>query len=229
LYSRMQFVRQPPTTAAPALYQFEEAYRRLLASGYDHILSIHVSSKLSGMLNTATQAAKSFGELVRTFDSGQVSLGLGFQVMEAAAAALAGQPFEAVVDVARRAREKVRFIAMINTLEFIRRSGRISWLTANIGELLHVKLLVELVDGVVNRLDRVRTRRKALDELRALAGSWGPLQRLAVMHTAIPEEAASFAERLRSFSLKPPLVVDVTTIIGAHVGAGSIGVAGLQR
>ena len=94
---------------------------------------------------------------------------------------------------------------------------------------MHIKILVELVDGVINRIDRVRTRHKALEELRGLVQSWGPLERVAVLHTAIPDEAATFAERLRQLSRNPPIVVDVTTIIGAHVGEGSIGVAALRR
>ncbi len=229
LYRRLPELREPPTTAAPSPLEFERAYAGLLATGYGRILSMHLSSKLSGMVSIAAQAARKFGDRVRVFDSGQVSLGLGFQVIEAAVAALSNLPFETILNAAQRARERVRLIAMINTLEYIRRSGRVSWLRANLGELLHIKLLVELVDGVINRLDRVRTRHKALEELRGLVQLWGPLERVAVLHTAIPEEAAAFAERLRQLSRNPPIVVDVTTIIGAHVGEGSIGVAALRR
>jgi DegV family protein with EDD domain len=229
LYRRLPELREPPTTAAPSPLEFERAYARLLAAGYERILSMHLSSKLSGMVSIAAQAARKFGDRVRVFDSGQVSLGLGFQVIEAAGAALSNLPFDTILGAAQRARERVRLIAMINTLEYIRRSGRVSWLRANLGELLHIKILVELVDGVINRIDRVRTRHKALEELRGLVQSWGPLERVAVLHTAIPEEAATFAERLRQLSRTPPIVVDVTTIIGAHVGEGSIGVAALRR
>lgn len=229
LYRRLPELREPPTTAAPSPLEFERAYAGLLATGYGRILSMHLSSKLSGMVSIAAQAARKFGDRVRVFDSGQVSLGLGFQVIEAAGAALSNLPFETILNAAQRARERVRLIAMINTLEYIRRSGRVSWLRANLGELLRIKLLVELVDGVITRLDRVRTRHKALEELRGLVQSWGPLERVAVLHTAIPEEAAAFAERLRQLSRNAPIVVDVTTIIGAHVGQGSIGVAALRR
>ncbi len=229
LYRRLPELREPPTTAAPSPLEFERAYAGLLAAGYGRILSMHLSSKLSGMVSIAAQAARKFGDRVRVFDSGQVSLGLGFQVIEAAVAALSNLPFETILNAAQRARERVRLIAMINTLEYIRRSGRVSWLRANLGELLRIKLLVELVDGVITRLDRVRTRHKALEELRGLVQSWGPLERVAVLHTAIPEEAAAFAERLRQLSRNAPIVVDVTTIIGAHVGQGSIGVAALRR
>jgi DegV family protein with EDD domain len=229
LYRRLPELREPPTTAAPSPLEFERAYARLLAAGYERILSMHLSSKLSGMVSIAAQAARKFGDRVRVFDSGQVSLGLGFQVIEAAGAALSNLPFDTILGAAQRARERVRLIAMINTLEYIRRSGRVSWLRANLGELLHIKILVELVDGVINRIDRVRTRHKALEELRGLVQSWGPLERVAVLHTAIPDEAATFAERLRQLSRNPPIVVDVTTIIGAHVGEGSIGVAALRR
>lgn len=227
LYRRMATLEGLPTTAVPSPERFASAYEGLLSAGASSILSIHLSEKLSGMLHTATQAARDFGERVRTLDSRQVSLGIGFQAMEAAAAAIAGGSIQAVTQVARIAQDKVRLIAMLNTLEFVRRSGRVSWLRANLGEFLNFKQLVEVVDGTIKRLDRVRTRPRALDVLRSLAAAWGPLHRLAVLHTAVPEEAAALSRELSNLSATPPLVVEVTTVIGAHVGPESIGLAAL--
>lgn len=227
LYRRMATLDGLPTTAVPSPERFASAYERLLSGGASSVLSIHLSQQLSGMLQTATQAAREFGDRVRLLDSRQVSLGLGFQAMEAAAAAVAGGSIQAVTQVARAARDKVRLVAMLNSLEFVRRSGRVSWLRANLGELLHFKQLVEVVDGTIKRLDRVRTRPRALDALRALAAGWGPLQRLAILHTAVPEEAAGLGRELSPLSASPPLVVEVTTVIGAHVGPESIGLAAL--
>ncbi|MEW6568294.1 MAG: DegV family protein [Chloroflexota bacterium] len=229
LYRWMPALKEPATTAAPSPRAFESAYERLLASGVESVLSMHISSKLSAMVNVARQAAAAFGDRVHVFDSLQVSLGLGFQVMEAAAAALARQPFEAILRAARQARERARLVAMIDTLEYIRRSGRVSWLRAGLGELLKVKLLVTVADGVVQRIGEVRTRGRALEQLVEQVRAWGPMERLAVLHTAIPEEAAALAQRLRELSRRLPLVVDVTTVIGTHVGPGSIGLAGLAR
>jgi DegV family protein with EDD domain len=106
----------------------------LLEGGARQILSIHLSSRLSAMINMARQAAKGVGEQIHIFDSLQVSLGLGFQVMEAAAVALRDEPFEAIHEAARRARDRVRLVAMIDTLEYLRRSGRVGWIRAGIGD-----------------------------------------------------------------------------------------------
>lgn len=231
--SRSEFYRllpelsEPPTTAAPSPQAFTKAYARALAAGAQRILSIHLASKLSGMINVASNAARAFEGIVHVFDSGQVSLGLGFQVLEAASVALSSAPFEAVLSAARRAQERVRLIAMLDTLEYVKRSGRVSWLTAGLGNLLSIKLLIELVDGVIDRLGQVRTRRRGLDELLSIAQSWGPLKHLAVLHTAVPEKAAQLLERLPFASETPPMIVDATTAIGVHTGPGAVGLAGM--
>lgn len=227
LYRQMAHLEGLPTTAVPSQERFTAAYESLLRRGASHILSIHLAGALSGMLQTAAQAARHFGDRVHVFDSMQVSLALGFQAMEAAAAALAGHSIQVVTEVARQARERARLIAMLNTLEFVRRSGRVGWLRANLGDLLNIKQMVEVVDGTIGRLDRVRTRSRALDRLRAMTLGWGPLHRLAILHTAVPEEAAALRDELAELARHPPLVVEVTTIIGAHVGPGSIGAAAL--
>lgn len=227
LYRRMASLEGLPTTAVPSPERFAAVYESLLHAGAAHVLSIHLAARLSGMFQTAAQAAQNFGDRVRVFDSGQVSLALGFQAMEAAAAALAGNSIQLVAEVARQARDRARLIAMLNTLEFVRRSGRVGWLRANLGGLLNIKQLVEVVDGTIRRLDRVRTRSRALDNLRLIAASWGPLRRLAILHTAVPEEASALRDELKHLSKDMPLVVEVTTIIGAHVGPESIGMAAL--
>lgn len=228
-YRRLPGLREPATTAAPAPGVFAEAYEALLHAGAQAVLSLHLSQKLSGLLDIARQAAAAFGERVQAFDSQQVSMGLGFQAAEAARAARGGAPLKAVIAAARSARDRARTIAMIDTLEYLRRSGRVGWIRAGLGEVLRVKLLVAVVDGAVQRLDEVRTRRRALVELEAHARAWGPLERLAVLHSAIPAQAAAFAARVRDVCPDPPLVVDVTTVIGTHVGPGSLGLAALTR
>jgi DegV family protein with EDD domain len=228
-YRQLPFLKEPATTAAPPPGAFEQVYRRLLETGIRQVLSIHLSSKLSAMIDMARTAAKAVGGQIHIFDSLQVSLGLGFQVMEAAAAALRNEPFEAILEAAHRARERARVAAMINTLEYLRRSGRVSWIRAGIGDLLRVKLMIRIADGMVERIGEVRTKHKALDQLLGIAESWSPLDQLAVLHSGVPEEAASFAERVRHLSGRLPLIVDVTTAIGTHVGPGSIGLAALTR
>jgi len=228
LYRRMPDISKPVTTAAPSAAAFADVYESALAQGAQHIISIHVSSKLSGMLNAANQAAAAFPDRVHLVDSEHVSLGLAFQVKEAALEAIRGAPFSAVIDAARRAREKIKLIAFVNTLQYLRRGGRVSWLRAGLGSLLQIKLLLQIVNGLVEQLDTVRTRNKALESLLAHARSWGPLKRLGIPHAGAPEAAIALAEELRPVSEHPPVIVDVTPVIGAHVGPGAVGIAGMK-
>lgn len=227
-YARMPEMKRPATTAVPSPITFEQMYRTLFEQGFEKILSIHISSHLSGMLNAASRAAQAFENRVHCFDSLQVSMGLGFQVMEAAAAALTGETMESLKKIVHQARDKVHLAALIDTLEYLKRSGRVSWIRAGLGDLLKLKLLVGVQDGVVERIDNVRTKRKGLEAMLETARSWQPLQRLAVLHSGIPDQAADFVERVRDLAAESPLIVDVTTVIGAHVGPGSIGLAGLS-
>jgi DegV family protein with EDD domain len=228
LYRRMPDLSKPVTTAAPSPAVFAEAYEKVLSSGASQVVSIHVSSKLSGMLNVANQAAAEFKSRVHLVDSEQVSLGLAFQAKEAALEALRGSPLSGVIEAANRARKKIKLIAFVNTLEYLRRGGRVSWLSAGLGSILQVKLLLEVANGVVEQLERVRTQAKALESLLAHARSWGPLKLLGLPHAAAPEAAAALAEKLRPVSETAPFLVDVTPVIGAHVGPGAVGIVGMR-
>ncbi|HSB90429.1 MAG TPA: DegV family protein [Anaerolineales bacterium] len=228
-YRLLPDLAHPASTAAPAPSAFEAAYDRMLASGVGRVLSIHLSRRLSGLYGIAVQAARRFGDRVSVVDSGQVSLGLGFQVLEAARAIRRGASWEAVQQAVASAGRRIRTIAMIEQLDYARRSGRIDWLRSSIGNLLHVRLLLEIADGLVRRLGQVRTRHRAIDELFTIAASWGPVQRLGVVHAVAEEDARALASRLAVSVEEPPLVVDVTTVIGTHVGPGSVGVIGLLR
>jgi len=226
-YRGLPGYRTAPTTASPSPAVFAETYTSLLQAGYEKIISVHVSKKLSAIYNMAVQAAKEFGSRVHVFDSEQLSLGIGFQAMEAAAAARMGADVEQILALLARCRERTRVIAMINRLDYLRRSGRVNWVTASIGAWLHVKMVVGLSEGAVQRLTAVRTRRKALLEMQDIVRGWGPLSRLGVLHTGIPGEAAEFARSLETFTRLPPLIQEATTVIGTHIGEGSMGIAAL--
>jgi DegV family protein with EDD domain len=227
-YNQLPQFSQPPTTATPSPASFAMVYQQLIDKGIQKILSIHVASTLSGMLTSASQAAQDFPDIVQVLDSGQLSLGLGFQVIETAHAAQLGKSFSEVMQVAEQVRQKVRVIALINTLEYLRRSGRVSWLQAGVGELLRIKQLLAIEDGAIIDVGKKRTFDRALKEMVTIMGTWGPCQRLAVLHTGIPDFAHGVAVDIHDRSGIEPLIVEVTTIIGAHVGPGSIGLAGLN-
>lgn len=228
-YQRMPSLAELPTTASPSPLRFQEAYERMFIQGVKEILSIHVSSKLSGILNAAHQAAQEFESRVNILDSQQVSLGLGYQVIEAAKMALQGFSLENILEHVRTIQQHVRLLALINSLEYLRRGGRVSWLRAGVGDLLKIKQLLTLKDGFVEPFGRARTFSRALDFLRREAQSWAPLSDLTIMHSGIIKKANELAEELTSLSATKPMIVNVTTVIGAHVGPGSIGIAGLPR
>ena len=218
-YRRLPSLREPASTAAPPATAFEAAYDGLLMAGVRRVLSVHLSRRLSGIYGIAAQAARRFGERVSVIDSGQVSLGLGFQVLEAARAIRRGDPWESIQEAVAQAGRRVRTIAMIEQLDYLRHSGRVDWVRSSLGSLLHVRLLLEVADGLIRRLGQFRTRHRAIEELSSIAAGWGPLQRLGILHSAAEDDARQLASRLRADSIEePPLVVDVTTVIGAHVG-----------
>lgn len=227
-YQRMPEMRTPPTTASPPLEAFLAAYRSALELGARDVVSIHVASQLSGIAELARLAARSFEDRVHVVDSGQVSLGIGFQALGAARAAAQGLSLAQVIAAAASVRERVRTLAMIDNLEYLRRGGRVDWLRSSLSSLLHIRLLVELKTGAIHRLAQVRTRRRAIEALVQRAKAWGPLQHLGVLHSAAEHDAFELAANLHpQLKSEGPHVVDVTTVIGAHVGPNSLGLVGV--
>jgi DegV family protein with EDD domain len=224
-YEKLPQMKQIPTTATASSGTYVALYEDLFSKGVQSILSIHASSQLSGIYNAATAAAQSFGERVRVVDSQQVSMGLGFQALAAAEAAAEGLPLEAILDRLERLRQRVRLFAMLDTLEYVRRSGRVSWAQAGLGSLLKIKLFVEVKDGIVHRAGEVRTRSKGLTRLHEMLQSLGKPERLAILHTNADHDALDFLESLDL--PEPPLIVNVTTVIGTHVGPNALGFSGV--
>jgi DegV family protein with EDD domain len=222
-YSRLPSLIPSPTTSSPSVGSIQERYEKLLRAGAETIISIHPPNELSGIFNAARLAAEDFGERVKVLDSGQVSLGLGFQVIIAAEAAARGAIIDEVTAIVADVRQRVRLVALLETLEYIRRSGRVSWAVAKIGGLLRLQPLVELRFGIVQRLGLARTRLQGVEHLMDLLNSWGPLDRLAVLHTNAETAARGLLEQVKSKVAMQPLLVNVTTAIGTHVGPNGLG------
>lgn len=224
-YQDLPHMKAAPTTAAASSGSFEALYAQLLEEGYEHIVSIHAASKLSALHTAARIAADRFLGRVDVVDSQSLSLGLGFQVLAAAEAAAEGAGLTEVLARVHSVQGRVRVVAMLDTMEYLRRSGRVSWAKANLGNLLQLKLFIDLKEGVVNRMGMARTRAAGISRLVSFLQELGPLERLAVLHTNAEREARKLLDALPRLGNTLPLVINVTTLIGTHVGPRGLGFA----
>ncbi|MBP1700973.1 MAG: degV family protein [Chloroflexi bacterium] len=224
-YNRLPQMNTLPTTATASSGMYQELYDRLLGQGAKNIISIHASSLLSGIFGAASAAAQAFDSQVHVIDSGMVTLGLGYQVLSAAQAALQGASLETIVPLVESVRHRARVVAMLDTLDYVRRSGRVSWARARIGSLLNLKPFVEVRSGQVLSLGETRTRSKGIERLRQLLINLGPLERLAILHTNAEADARQFLASLEMEFSEAPLVVNITTVIGTHTGPRGLGFA----
>lgn len=227
-YEQLPDMQQMPTTASPSAGTFEDLYRQLLDQGAENIISIHVASRLSGIYNTAHLAALAFGDRVQVVDSQSLTLGIGFQAIAAAEAAAQNLPPTQILQQIENLRQHTRLIAMLDTLTYIHRSGRVGWARARIGSLLRIKPFVEVKDGQVFNLGQTRTRRNGIEHLRKSLQDLGDLERLAILHSNAPEDAQNFLESLDTIPTDP-LIINITTVIGTHVGPNALGFTAVVR
>jgi len=223
LYQKLPAMKMVPTTAAPSIGSFQKVYESLFSSGAEQIISIHVASNLSGIYNSAVVAAKAFGNRIRVIDSFHLSLGIGFQVLAAAEAARSGTPASEIQKVIEDIRNRTHLLAMLDTLEYVRRSGRVSWARSNIGNLLQIKPFLSINEGKVVRMGETRTRQKGIERLRKMLSDLGPLERLAILHTNAEQDAIQFTKEFLTVVAQSPLIVNVTSVIGVHVGPNGLG------
>lgn len=211
-----------PTTAAPAAGEFEAAYASMPDGP---IISIHTAATLSGIYNAARLGAEPFGDRVHVIDSGSLSMGVGWEIIAAAEAIASGLGLEAVLDAVAAVRRRSLVFALLDTLENLQRSGRISLLRASIAGVLQVKPLLELVNGALTPVAQHRTRNRALAEFISHVRSFGRLERLAVLYTDNPSIAAEVHNQLTGQCASAPLFAQVAPTIGTHIGPGAVGVA----
>ncbi len=228
-YEKMPALEKLPTTATPSSGTFHKVYEKLFLNGAQAILSLHVASKLSGIYSTAKMAAQTFGQSVHVIDSKSISMGLGFQVIAAAEAAAENLSVENIIQRVKEIQKKLRVIAMLDTLENICRSGRVSWATARIGSLLRIKLFVEVKDGSVLNLGQSRTRRKGIEHLKQIIHDLGAIERLAILHSNAEADARQMLAELAVDTPSEPYVVNITPVIGTHVGANGLGFAAVLK
>jgi DegV family protein with EDD domain len=232
-YNRLRQADRLPTTSQPSIGDFVSAYEPLVDQGLD-VVSVHISGSISGTVESARQAKEQLAESkgvdrVTVVDSESACGGMGFTVLAGARAAEGGATAEEVVERIRTTREHLKMWFAVDTLEYLRRGGRIGAASAWLGSALKIKPILTL-EREITPIERVRTGAKALRRLVEYAeqrhvdgaDSW------VVQHIQAPEEAAHLVAEVEKVMGKPPLFVsEVGPVIGAHVGPGLLGVGGI--
>ncbi|HKP51422.1 MAG TPA: DegV family protein [Chloroflexia bacterium] len=231
-YERLKTTRSVTTTSLPSLDAFAEAYRRLTTEGCD-VVSIHLSSKLSGTFNAALMASTADGvspEAIEVVDSRSVSMAQGWIAIRAVEAARSGGSLAEVDELAENLAKRTALYGVLNTLEYVIRSGRVSRLPGTVGNFLSIKPIVTtLPNGEATILEKVRTRKKALTRVVQLTSELGPLERIAVMHGADEEGATQLADMLQSLDVPQPIMIcHIGAVLGTHLGPEAVGVCCLK-
>ena len=225
-YERLYAAREIPTTATPPPATYEEVYRRL-ATETNEIVSIHLAANLSGLYNAASLATQSVPEAqIVVIDSEQATMGYGLMAVAAAEAAQQGATLEEVVGLIEGMKDRSRVLAVLDTLEFLYRGGRVGWAQATLGTLMQIKPIVEVHRGEVRLVERARTRARSFDRLVAMIRALGPLERAIVLHADAPQRAEQLADQVQA--LLPEwerLVGHAGVTIASHTGPGAIGIA----
>ena len=230
-YKRLETAKVMPTTSQVAIVDMKAAYEKLLESGYD-VLGIFISAKLSGTMQSATQGREMLPKAVDRIsivDSNSTAMAMGFQVLAAARAAQDGANLAECKKLAEKAREHTGVYFVVDTLEFLRRGGRIGGAQALLGSALNIKPILELRDGRIESVEKVRTKSKAMErmiELVALHVASRTPVRLATLH-ANAEAAARAALKIAALQLQPieTVFASVSPAIGTHAGPGTVGLA----
>jgi DegV family protein with EDD domain len=229
-YSNLPTYPTHPTTGVPGTEAFTHAYEELATEGATEILSIHISKALSAMIDVAKMAAASFQKAaVTALDGGQLSLGTGFQVETAARMALEGKSMTEILAKLEDMASRLFVTARLDTLEFLRRSGRMNGVVSGIGSLLSLKPLLKMSNGV-SASEMVRTTKKAEERLVKLLKERLPVERFALLHTNAAEAAEAFRARISDLIPREKIYsMDITPVIGAHIGPGAVGYAILSE
>jgi len=225
-YKQLHGLRHLPATAAPGYQAFRQTYERLAAEGATEILSIHISHKLSAVLDIARWAAQETSTIpVTVFDSCQLSLGTGFQVQSAAQAVKDGRTMNAILDMLNAQIARTHVFAALDTLEYMRRGGRMNGAVTALGDLLQIKPILKMYRGDPTA-ERVRTRAQAVKRLKELLAECAPFERVALVHTDAKARAQALLEEVRGVLPGGEIwIQEINPVLGAHIGPGVIGFA----
>lgn len=217
-----------PTTAQPSVNDFVQVYEPLRSEGHD-VVSIHVSGKLSGTLNSATQARdaiqSSGSGSIEIIDSRTASVGLGLVDLEAARMVRSGASFDQVVAGVQSSLTQTHSYFLVDTLEYLQKGGRIGKASAFVGSLLNIKPLLMIKDGEAHPLERARTRERGLRRLVDIVRGLAPVKSLSIIYSTTPDEAESLKEQLKDLVPDDQIVMSrFGPVVGTYLGPGALGV-----
>lgn len=228
-YDRLADMNPLPTTAAPSpgitAQHIEKAFE-----GADHLIVITIPTKLSATYNAMKLGAEKLPQdRVTLIDCGSTTMALGFQVLAAAEVAAETGDVDQVIAAVSRIRDCTHLAALINSLENLRRSGRVNFAQAGLGALLQIKPIITVVDGVVETLSRVRTTSRAREELVQMARQQMPIERMALLHTNNLEGIEWLREQLSDILPPETHIINITTAVGTHVGPRCLGFVSVKK
>jgi DegV family protein with EDD domain len=228
-YRKIEEMGILPTTSQPSVGEFTEVYRRLAREGADAIISTHVTAKLSGTYQSACLAAEEVKDEVKVYphDSAAGAAALGLACVEASRMARAGKTPEEIVARLDEIRSRVNVLFVMENLEYPRKSGRVGGLAATLGSILNMKPIVSLEDGLLDMVEKVRTRKKSLDRLLDMmeerVGTTDPVN-LGVVHARAPEVGQEMLSRAQErFNCSESYLVELCASLTVHFGPGMIG------
>ena len=229
-YQKLPTFTHHPTTAVPSLQKFHAVYNALAEEGASEILSIHISNTLSATKDVAqTAAVETTAVPVTVFDSRQLSLGTGFQVLKAAEMAMKGHSVKEILAVLEGQIKRTHVWAALNTLEFLRRSGRMNSVMSRFGEFIQIKPILKMYDGV-SGAERVRTRKNAIKRLVEMLHKYGPFEKIAFLHSEALEQARALRDEVRDLLPNEEIWIEVINpVLGTHIGPGVVGFASISK
>lgn len=229
-YTQLPGYKPAPTTAAPGPEIFRQKYEQLADEGAQSVISIHISESLSATINSALIAAGQFKRIpVTVLDSTQLSLGLGFIVEKAAQMAELDRKVDEILASLEELMKHTYVFASLKTLEYLRRSGRMHFALARLGEILQIKPLLHMNQGKPTA-HRARTQTRATERLFEWLNEYAPYERLAIVHAGVQREAEEMAQRIKKYLPNGDIpIVQITPVLGAHLGVGALGFACIAK
>ncbi|MBA4544050.1 MULTISPECIES: DegV family protein [Thermoactinomyces] len=231
-YQKMREITELPTTSQPSPLEIAEFYRKAIQSGAKQIFSLHISSKMSGTYQSCMLAKAIVQEEypdaeIMVYDSKSVAYALGVIVVLVARAAKEGKTLDELVQLADRVREKQGLVALVDTLEYLQKGGRIGKAAALVGSLLSIKPIISISeDGEVTAIDKARGKNKAFSKVFELLQQKVPVGPVyaAILHADQEEDAKTWLNKVKMmYDVREEIVVDIGPAVGTHAGPGTVG------